>query len=70
MGGVCTMAIVSVLNAEEDVEDPLRMAEEERGGRIKAGLGVLTVRILRSESRGEKIEKANNTHKPSESIIL
>lgn len=44
------MAIVSVLKAEEDVEDPLRMAEEERGGRIKAGLGVLTVRILRSES--------------------
>lgn len=44
------MAMVSVPNVEEDVEEPLSTAEDERGGKIRAGLGVLTVRILRSES--------------------
>lgn len=44
------MAMVSVPNVEEDVEEPFSTAEDERGGKIRAGLGVLTVRMLRSES--------------------
>lgn len=65
------MAMVSVPNVEEDVEEPLSTAEDERGGNIRAGLGVLTVRILRSESgkkgnrkmkrKGREREKDKNT---------
>lgn len=44
------MAMVSVPNVEEDVEEPLSTPGDERGSKIRAGLGVLTVRMLRSES--------------------
>lgn len=51
-GGACTMATVSPVMEEDEVEDPLAGSGrwEELGGRIRAGLGVLRVRMLRSES--------------------
>lgn len=63
------MAMVSVPNVEEDVEEPLSTPGEQ-GGKIRAGLGVLTVRMLRSESgkRGNRktdrkgIERKTRTH--------
>jgi len=45
------MATVSPVTEDEDVDDPLPFWKPgEFGGNINAGLGVLSVRMLRSES--------------------
>lgn len=58
------MATVSAVKEEEEVEEPLKRptgdSGEDRGGRMSAGLGVLSVLMLRSESSSqrEKQQKA------------
>lgn len=55
-GGEWTMATVSPVMEDEEVEEPLPFWNPGRfGGHIRAGLGVLRVRMLRSESgKGER----------------
>lgn len=55
-GGEWTMATVSPVTEDEDVDDPLPFWKPgEFGGNINAGLGVLSVRMLRSESGRQNI---------------
>lgn len=74
-GGEWTMATVSPVTEEDEVEEPRPFWKPgDVGGNISAGLGVLSVRMLRSESGRQKagfqqaaiLPESGRTHKFSE----